>query len=754
MKKKLVVISVVLAIVLAITALIAFLPRTTIDRSVIEENAPKSVAVAKYLDGDIVLSEDDYTLIGESGELQLYYRKSDYTIKVKNTKTGYEWSSMVGDDEYIHNADKGKTENTESVRNKLKRLFEIGYSNYSAISGKTNLIEDSLTTVKLLKIENGIAIDASFDSYGIGVTVEFWVDEYGLNVRVPRDKIVESDKYGIMSLTVLPMFGATTDNVENSFVLVPDATGGIYDIKPISKRQNPLMIDLYFPRDFDLDDIQENNEQGVKNAIMPYFGVSRGAEGFVGYVIEGEMNSYITLNPSGAVYNLNRVEPSISYRKSYTYLDPAGDEITVTEKNISAGDFAVHYSFVSSNEGENVTYSSMANKLQDYLVKIGKLVRTESAEKEGVNVNLQMLMSTKAESMIAEFLKVMTSCSDIENMVNAMTDDAKDNLRIMLLGWQSSGYNIYPSSGKAARGIGDIEELSKFLTEQGIESYLVDDLVYATTESDKFSKQTDAVYNEAKIPVTNTNGDQYVRNAYKEYLKFVDKSIPYYQKNSVYGIGFDKLGWYVFDDHQKHVEMNRYEAVSVYNAMLNETKEAGMKTAVQRGNAYILSATDYIYDLPKTGSSYELIDREIPFYQLVVHGYIPYSMDTPGNMSVDYVVEKLNWIECGAEPTFLLTQEMSEEFKDSKVENAFSTELTNWMDDVTAIAKEFNDRLAFTGNSTMKEHIEVAENVYRVTYSNGNKIYVNYNQKQITVDDVTVKALDYTVVGANGSIVG
>ena len=35
-----------------------------------------------------------------------------------------------------------------------------------------------------------------------------------------------------------------------------------------------------------------------------------------------------------------------------------------------------------------------------------------------------------------------------------------------------------------------------------------------------------------------------------------------------------------------------------------------------------------------------------------------------------------------------------------------------------------------------------------------NKIYVNYNQKQITVDDVTVKALDYEVVGANGSIVG
>ena len=188
--------------------------------------------------------------------------------------------------------------------------------------------------------------------------------------------------------------------------------------------------------------------------------------------------------------------------------------------------------------------------------------------------------------------------------------------------------------------------------------------------------------------------------------------------------------------------------------MLSKTHEAGMKTAVQRGNAYILGLTDYIYDVTDKGSSHEIMDAEIPFYQMVIHGYVPYSLDTPGNMSIDYTVEKLKWIEKGAEPTFLLTKEMSEKFKDSTVENAFSTEMANWLPKAIEITKEFNSKLAFTGNNTIDEHTMIDNDVYRLTYSNGNKIYINYNQKQVTVDNVTVKAEDYTVVKADGSIVG
>ncbi len=746
-KKKLIIIAVALLLVAAIVAGVFLLaPEQTIDRNVIAENAPKKNE-AVYVEGSLNLT-DDFTLVGKDGKLELYYNQTDYTLKIVNTETGYEWKSFVTDEEYIHNADKGKTENTEAVRKKLKRLFDISYTNFEEISKKTSLIEDGWANVVYHKLKNGFAIESNFD-FGISVTVEFWLEDGGLTVRVPREKIKETSEYGISALTILPLLGATADTVPDSFVLFPDANGGVYDIKVPSGKQSTLISNVYFPRNFSLDDIEENNRQGIKNALLPYFGVSRAQNGFIGYITEGEMNGYVTLTPSGVVYNLTRIDASINYRKSYSYINPAGQTITEMEKNISAEDFGVHYAFTSAPAEDKVSYGDLAGILRDYLVKTGRLVKTESSKNDGVKVNLQMLMTTRVESMVAEFLQAMTTCEDIEKIVDSFAEADREQLRVMLLGWQSSGYNIYPSTGKIANNIGSLKNLCEYLNANKVENYTVEDYIYATTESANFSKQNDAVYNETNLPVTNSKGDQYVRNIYKSYLELTEKDIPYLSKRGVSGIALDKAGWYVFDDYQKNFETTRYEAVSTYNAMFKSISDAGMLSATQRGNAYVLNSVDYIYDVPAENSDFQLMDRNIPFYQMVIHGYIPYSLDTPGNMAIDYKVEKLKWIEYGAEPTFLLTQEMSELFKDSKVENAFSTEVANWLDDVQAIAKEFNTKLAFTGNNTIEDHAEVAENVYSVTYSNGKTVLVNYNQQKVTVDGVDIEALDYAVVDAN-----
>ena len=751
MKKKLTVAAVILAVVLLITAVIVFYPRVSVDRTVIENNPLVGLKAPEYQEGNTSFAEEGYTVVGETDDLKLMYNDKDYTIKVINKKTGYEWSSMVTDEEYINGAQYGNTENSEEDRQNFRRLFELSYTNYDQLNLSTSLATEPYATVVHHKLQNGVALESTFPSCEITVTFEMWLDDSGLNVRIPKDKIVESGVNGVVNISVLPMFGATTDDKENAFALFPDSTGTIYDIKEIESTQNPVNIDVYFPQSFDLDKIQENNEQGIKNAMLPYYGISRDNNAFIAYITEGEMNSHIALNPSGAIYNLTRVNPAINYRKSYSYTNPSGEIVTTIEKEITTGDFSVHYMLLGDGE-KSTTYGDMANTLRDFLVESKRLNKAQAATEEGVKVNLQMIMSTKVETMIAEYLQVMTSTDDIKGIVNSMPNSYANKLRVMVLGWQSSGYNVYPSSGKAAKEIGSIKGLSKFFKENGVESYFVDDFVYAATDSEHFSIQDDAVYNEARLPVTDNENKKYVRNPFAEYKNLTTNLMPYLKKNEVNGIGFDKIGWYVFDDYQRNMKLTREEAISIYTAMFKQTKENGFMVANQRGNAYILNNTDYLYDIPVSGSTYEQLDRDIPFYQLVVHGYIPYSMDIPGNMSVNYEKEVLRWIEFGAEPTFLLTQEMSEKFKDSKVENAFSTELSTWFDDVQKLAQEFNENLAFTSNCTISDHEEVSQNVFCTTYSNGKKVYVNYNSKDVTINDVTVKALGYTV--ADGSIQG
>ena len=47
-------------------------------------------------------------------------------------------------------------------------------------------------------------------------------------------------------------------------------------------------------------------------------------------------------------------------------------------------------------------------------------------------------------------------------------------------------------------------------------------------------------------------------------------------------------------------------------------------------------------------------------------------------------------------------------------------------------------------------HDELAPGVFRTSYANGEKVYVNYNAATVVVDNVTVPAMDYDIVNIGG----
>ena len=45
----------------------------------------------------------------------------------------------------------------------------------------------------------------------------------------------------------------------------------------------------------------------------------------------------------------------------------------------------------------------------------------------------------------------------------------------------------------------------------------------------------------------------------------------------------------------------------------------------------------------------------------------------------------------------------------------------------------------------MERHEKLADGLFRVTYSNGAKVYVNYGDAPVTVEGVTVPSMDFVV---------
>lgn len=57
---------------------------------------------------------------------------------------------------------------------------------------------------------------------------------------------------------------------------------------------------------------------------------------------------------------------------------------------------------------------------------------------------------------------------------------------------------------------------------------------------------------------------------------------------------------------------------------------------------------------------------------------------------------------------------------------------------------ELNSIKLYEGH--LVNHERIARNVYKVTYSHGLEVCVNYNLTNVVVDGVTINSLDYAVI--------
>ena len=172
--------------------------------------------------------------------------------------------------------------------------------------------------------------------------------------------------------------------------------------------------------------------------------------------------------------------------------------------------------------------------------------------------------------------------------------------------------------------------------------------------------------------------------------------------------------------------------------------------AVYGGNTYILENADRLFDIPFEDSGQIFTDECIPFYQMTVHGSIPYSSG-PGNLFYDETVQKLKWVEYGYIPYYQLTYRESNILKNTRYKQLFSSCYKDWLDTAISTYKEFNSRLGDVWSEYIIEHEKIKDGLFRVKYQNSVTVYVNYNEKTEMVDGYHVNALDYLVVDGEGN---
>src|SRR5690606_3153619 len=147
------------------------------------------------------------------------------------------------------------------------------------------------------------------------------------------------------------------------------------------------------------------------------------------------------------------------------------------------------------------------------------------------------------------------------------------------------------------------------------------------------------------------------------------------KKIGIDAVSLRDLGDLLHSDFRTKRIVFRENAKNIVREQLAKIRDAYPNVLVSGGNAYAWSVSDQFVNVPIATSKFNIVDAEIPFMQMVLHGYADYA-GSPINLSdeQDVTAHLLKLAELGAAPHFLWSKESSSNLKFTRYDHLFSTE--------------------------------------------------------------------------------
>jgi len=601
------------------------------------------------------------------------------------------------------------------------------------------------------------------------IPLEYRLEGEELKVSIPASQIKENGGK-ISAIDVLRFFGAA-DNQASGYMLVPNGSGSL-----IYLNNGKTLSEDYVQPLYGLDPvlIEYTQTQVSKNARLPIYGMKNGDSAWFAMIENGDALTSINASVSGKVNSYNFVYPKVNIRDSelLTMFGTTGGEsdLPVVEPDFYKGNIQVNYAFLANDEA---TYSGMATYYREKLVSQGQLAAgsnadtLEKSEKAPIFVDIlggvekkEFFVGVPYKTTIA-----MTSINEASTMVDDMSALGIENINMRYLGWFNDGFfHDIPKRIDIINAVGNKAEL-KDLAEQlkAVDGTLYPDVAFqkvsmssksfmAIFESSRYISGV-SIINAGFNRATMRMNSKFVEDVYYVISvavlpKVIDLFLEKYAELDMNAIGLRDLGELLSSDKNKKRNVNREDAMHIVLGQLESIKAKVDTVLVQDANKYALPYATAIVDIPLTANEYYLIDETVPFYQMVIHGYIDYCGSTI-NFDSNFVESDtiLKLLEYGSSPHVTFAQKEPFELKNTALEYMYSTEYTYWLDIVTRIYNETKDVLGSVRNQALIDHQQVQKGVFKSTYEEGMTVIVNYTDADVTVDGVIVEANDYTVIG-------
>lgn len=661
----------------------------------------------------------------------LQNRQSNIGIKYGNATDLFTSSAFMFS--YPQSTDKGST-TFEVTKNGLKINYKIAIANAEIplyIELKEDYVEAYINTAEIK--ENSCYIPG----------------------EDPQN--AEDDVIILTEIAMLPFMSAATPEDEG-YMFVPDGSGAIINLNNSKGQYSDYSQTLYGR---DITQVRDVEPDMMEQAYMPVMAMVKGGNGLVMIASEGDTFANVNANVSysksqNSMYN--NCYFSFTVRSTDKYkMTGDSSEIEVFERGdgtIQVPKIAVRYYAITSDD--TVTYGDIADVYRNYLIKEKGLKKQPGAGEPALYVDFYG-GALKSKSILGFPIKLKTAYttfSQATDISNQLKENGVDNMVVNFNNWSEDSMSSKIDTGDAVASVlggkSAYKKMLKKFADDGVDYYANVSGITYKSNGNGFMTLFNTAYR-----VSKSYSRQYTYNiAYgtpdsgvapallsprsiAKLTKKVSNNLGKYDQ----GAGLGVVSTTLWSDFSTKYRTNRSTTAQYIIDYYKAALESNGKVIADSPNAYLIPYVTRIKNVTLQSSQFKLSDVDIPFYQMVLHGYVDYSSEAV-NGTPDTSIAVLKAIAAGSNIHYDFMYEEASELINTVYVDKFYCYYEGWVEEAAKGYQLVKEVLSGAKDATIEDY-EIDGKVITTTYSNGYKTVVDLASGNITAGGKTYNYKEY-----------
>lgn len=673
----------------------------------------------------------NYTSVCKSGLIELLFDEKTMTAAVRDTSSDALWSTLPKNDIFKQ---LGSSAVEVELSNGGDTVYTLNSQDNSLYFGNASYtLSENGVAVKYaiaLDRETGSADIASLTDRQIRVDLtvlytlkdgSFYVEASMNNLKLPEGVFLEK-------IRLLNDFGAYEQSSADDYIFVPDGSGALIMTGIPDDGFSPVKLSVY-GEDRGIDGSSRKSE-----CLVGAFGMKRGGSAFLCIIEQGDTIAEISANRNGET-SLNSV--NAAFKTTDICTEQNEKEVKKTYGYQYKNEIKLCYRFLS---GKSATYSGMATACRENLIR-NSVLSTKTVKTDEENLPFVLALQGGYINGNGKYF-VLSDYEKAQSLLTLLKAKGINNVYLRyngLYGGANNGTAGNFSRLKTALGSSEkFSELYSYINSQKFSLFIdTDILTFSYKSSDSAKKITgskmksDVTENLSMLGATSAQGYSQIANLEADIEALLSES----ERISFDGYALNDMGSYLYSDYSSdfYSRDGAKKEIAAQIPVIATSK----KLMIDTGNFYAIKSADIITEIPmapiigKPSEAY----KGIPFVQMMLHGISEYSasgINTADNSKYAF----LKALEYGCLPsaewycTKYSEQTDGKYYYDSNI------------NDLVSYYIKANEVLYGLRDARMTAHYEVQKDFYCTEYNNSTKVYVNFSAEPITVNGITVGAMD------------